>query len=103
MARRVYQGTTVKIGQRQIAKQLGCDVKTVNRAIHELEKHTYITIIGNGKARRTYHLHSSVFGKKQRAGIEEVISSPSGTPRLASVRTERLSAFTPMRLTGEKE
>src|ERR1017187_9911734 len=31
-------------------------------------------------------LNSLVFGQKQRAGIEEVISSPSRTPRLASVR-----------------
>jgi hypothetical protein len=29
-----------------------------------------------------------VFGQKQRAGFEEVISSPSRSPRLASVRTD---------------
>jgi hypothetical protein len=31
----------------------------------------------------------AVFGQKQRAGIEEVISSPSRTPRLASVDAKR--------------
>ena len=43
-------------------------------------------IRGKGKARRIYHLQSAVFGQKQRAGIEEVISSPSGGRRLATVR-----------------
>jgi hypothetical protein len=81
-----YQGTTVHIGQRRIAKLLGVHLETVNLAIQELGDHQHIAIRGSGKARRTYHLCSSVFGQKQRAGIEEVISSPSRTPRLASVR-----------------
>jgi hypothetical protein len=86
LARYVYQGTTVKIGQRRIAKLLGLHVETVNLAIHELEGRRHIVVRGNGKARRLYHLSSAVFGQKQRAGVEEVISSPSRTPRLASVR-----------------
>jgi hypothetical protein len=86
LARYVYQGTTVRIGQRRIAKLLGVHVETVNVAIHELEDRQHIAIRGNGKARRMYHLASLVFGQKQRAGIEEVISSPSGGRRLASVR-----------------
>jgi len=88
LARYAYQGTTVKIGQRRIARHLGIHVETVNLAIHELEDRRHIAIRGLGKARRTYHLRSSVFGQKQRAGIEEVISSPSRTPRLASVRSD---------------
>ena len=36
--------------------------------------------------RQTFVLTSPVFGQKQRAGVEEVISSPSRTPRLAGVR-----------------
>ena len=63
-------------------------VGTVNRSLHELEAHQHISIRGSGKGRRIYHLRSLVFGQKQRAGIEEVISSPSRTPRLASVRTD---------------
>jgi hypothetical protein len=86
LARYVYQGTTVRIGQRRIAKLLGIHVETVNLTIHELEDRQHIVIRGKGKARRIYHLASFVFGKKQRAGIEEVIGSPSGGRRLASVR-----------------
>ena len=86
LARYAYQGTTVKIGQRRIARLLGVHLETVNVAIHELDERRHIAIRGTGKARRIYHLTSSVFGQKQRAGIEEVISSPSRTPRLASVR-----------------
>jgi hypothetical protein len=55
-------------------------------AIHELEDRQHISIRGKGRTRRVYHLWSSVFGQKQRAGIEEVISSPSRTLRLASTR-----------------
>ena len=88
LARYVYQGTTVKIGQRRIARLLGIHVETVNGAIHELENWKHIAVRGDGKARRIYHLPSSVFGQKQRAGIEEVISSPSRTRRLASVRRD---------------
>jgi hypothetical protein len=87
LARYVYQGTAVKIGQRRIAKLLGVHVETVNLAIHELEERQHIAIRGEGKARRIYHLMSFVFGKKQRAGVEEVISSPSGGRRLATVRS----------------
>jgi hypothetical protein len=47
---------------------------------------------GTGDCRRgereLYVLTSMAFGQKQRAGIEEVISGPSRTPRLASMRTD---------------
>ena len=87
LARYVYQGTTVKIGQRRIAGLLGVHVETVNAAIHELEGRQHIAIRGTGRARRIYHLSSSVFGQKQRAGsVQEVISSSSRTRRFASVR-----------------
>ena len=88
LARHVFQGTTANIGQRRIANLLGVHVGTVNRALHELEEHEHITIRGRGNGRRIYHLRSLVFGQKQRAGVEEVISSPSRTPRLASVGTD---------------
>jgi DNA-binding MarR family transcriptional regulator len=86
LARETFQGTTASIGQRRIAGLLGLHVETVNRALHQLESRRHISIRGVGKNRRTYHLHSMVFGQKQRAGIEEVISSRSRTPRLASIR-----------------
>jgi DNA-binding MarR family transcriptional regulator len=86
LARYAYQGTTVRIGQRRIAGLLGVHVETVNVALHQLESRKHISINGSGKDRRSYHLHSPVFGQKQRAGFEEVISSPSRMPRLATVR-----------------
>ena len=88
LARHAFQGTTVNIGQRRIANLLGAHTETVNLALHELEERKHICIRGVAKARRIYHLCSSVFGQKQRAGVEEVISSPSRTPRLASVRSD---------------
>ena len=86
LARYAFQGTAVRIGQRRIAGLLGVHQETVNLALHELESSEHISIRGAGKNRRSYHLHSLVFGQKQRAGIEEVISSPSGTRRFASMR-----------------
>ena len=85
-SRYTYQGTTVSIGHRRIAGILGLHKETVGIAVRELEERKHIVIKGKGKARRVYHLQSPVFGQKQRAGIEEVISSPRRTPRLASVR-----------------
>jgi CRP-like cAMP-binding protein len=71
LARYAFQGTAVRIGQRRIANLLGLHQETVNLALHQLETSDHISIRGNGKDRRSYHLHSSVFGQKQRAGIEE--------------------------------
>jgi DNA-binding MarR family transcriptional regulator len=85
-SRYTYQGTTVSIGQRRIAGILGLHKETVGIAIRELEEREHIAIRGKGKARRIYHLQSSVFGQKQLAGVEEVISSPSRTRRFASTR-----------------
>jgi len=87
LARHVFQGTTVKIGQRRIAKDLRCHVATVNSGIHELAACGHICIRSRGRSRGMYHLSSRVFGQKQRAGIEEAISSPSRMLRLASTRT----------------
>jgi DNA-binding MarR family transcriptional regulator len=86
LARHVYQGSTVNRGQRYLAAFVRMNIGTVNRALHALEERGHITIIGKGKARRLYHLTSPVFGRKQRAGVREVIGSPSGGRRLASVR-----------------
>jgi DNA-binding transcriptional regulator YhcF (GntR family) len=63
LARHVFQGTTVNIGQRRIANLLGVHVGTVNRALHELGERKHISIRGRGNGRRIYHLHSPVFGQ----------------------------------------
>jgi len=70
-ARYAFPGTTVNMGQRRIANLLGTHTETVNLALHELEERKHICIRGAGKARRIYHLCSSVFGPKQRAGVDE--------------------------------
>ena len=67
-------------------RRLGTHIRTANLALHEFEERKHSQIRGSGRARRICHLCSPVFGQKQRAGFEEVISSPSRTPRLASVR-----------------
>jgi hypothetical protein len=74
------------MGQRRISKLLGVHQETVALALRDLAARGHITITGSGNLRRAYHLHSDVFGQKQRAGFEEIISSPSRTPRFASVR-----------------
>ena len=55
---------------------LGIHLETVNVAIHELEDRRHIATRGAGNTRRIYHLYSPVFGRKQRAGVEEVVDSP---------------------------
>ncbi len=87
----VHQGTTAKVGQRLIAKKLGIHQETVRLALQELECQKHLTIIGTGKERRVYHLHSNIFGNKQRAlnsgesSKEDLVSFPR--PRLATART----------------
>src|SRR4051812_10815227 len=80
----VHQGTTAKIGQRRISMLLGVHQETVGLVLKELAVRGHITIVGSGKERRIFHLHSDVFGQKQRAGLQEIVSSPSGGRRLAS-------------------
>lgn len=85
---RVAQGTTAKIGQRKLAAELGMDRSTVATALGELLSRGYLCIDGTGRRRRTYHLTSPVFGQKQRAGVTEAVSAPSGGRRYASVGRE---------------
>lgn len=91
LAGSVFQGTTAKLGQVRISKQLGLHQETVRIALRELESGNHITIVGTGKQRRLYHLHSNIFGQKQRAldsgteTKEELVSFPR--PRLATART----------------
>ena len=83
----VWQGTTAKIGTRLIAGSIHASRRLVIDSLRRLEARGHIqkATVRRGE-REIYVLNSLVFGQKQRAGIEEVISSPSRTPRLASVR-----------------
>lgn len=86
----VWQGTTAKIGQRRIADLLQIRQATVSAALKELAERGHIEVKSGkdgAKDRGLYCLLSPIFGQKQRAGVDEVISSPSGNRRLASVRT----------------
>ena len=86
----VHQGTVATIGQRRIAKKLGCHQETVSTAIRDLAEGGHIVIVKAGRQRYRYHLNSNVFGQKQRAldageSIEEeLVSFPRR--RLATVR-----------------
>ena len=86
LAGSVHQGTVAKMGQRRISRLLGMHQETVVTALRDLAARGHITIMGSGNRRGVYHLHSDVFGQKQRAGFEEVISSPNGMRRFVSVR-----------------
>jgi hypothetical protein len=87
-----FQATTAKVGTRRIADCVHASRRLVigsirRRSIRRLEDCGHIK---RGKPirgrREVYVVTSDVLGRKQRAGIEEVISSPSRTPRLASTR-----------------
>ena len=87
LAGSVWQGATAQIGTRIIAGSIHASRTLVIDSLRRLEARGHIqkATVQRGK-RGLYVLTSLVFGQKQRAGIEEVISSPSRTPRLASVR-----------------
>lgn len=82
LAREIFQGNTVRIGQRLLARKLGVSKTTINDSIQELARKGHIVIAGEGKARRIYLLTSNRFGAKQRAMDagedvrEELVSGP---------------------------
>jgi hypothetical protein len=89
IAAHVFQGSVARIGQRFLGDMLGLSAATIGRRIGELEAGGYVK---KGEKRNGYRgfyiLTSPIFGQKQRSGdVDEVVSSPSGGRRLASVRT----------------
>jgi len=88
LAGSVWQGATAKIGTRLIATCIHASRRLVIESLHRLEDRGHIrrAAVRRGQ-RETFVLMSLVFGQKQRAGVEEVISSPSKGRRFASVRT----------------
>jgi hypothetical protein len=89
LAGAVWQGSTAKIGTRLIAKSIHASRRLVIGSLRRLAARGHIQKTTRRRGERElYVLTSMVFGQKQRAGIEEVISSPSRTPRLASVRID---------------
>lgn len=90
LSRRVYQGTIAQIGIRRIAKLARLHKDTVAASLRKLRERGHIEVRGEGNARRLYHLRSDLFGQKQAAGVEEVVSFPRA--RLTSVRKDTRSA-----------
>jgi hypothetical protein len=76
LAGSVHQGTVAVIGQRRIAKLLGCHQETVSAALLDLAQYGHIVIVAKGKQRHIYHLTSDVFGQKQKSGEETLVSKP---------------------------
>jgi hypothetical protein len=82
-----FQAATAKVGTRRIAECVHASRRLVIDSIRRLENCGHIKRAQQERGKREmYVLMSAVFGQKQRAGIQEIISSPSRTPRLASVR-----------------
>jgi len=89
LAGSVWQGNTARMGTRLLASYVRASRRLVVESLQRLEKRRYLEKAAARRGQRQmYVLLSPVFGQKQRAGIQEVISSPSRTPRLASVRSD---------------
>jgi DNA-binding transcriptional MocR family regulator len=85
LAMSVFQGSVAFIGQRLIADRFGVSQSTVSRRLRELEKVGHIRrMAGKRGYRAHWALTSVVFGQKQ-GKVTEVVSSPSGGLRYASV------------------
>lgn len=81
----VFQGNVARIGMRRIGREVGLSAATVCRRLQELAAAGYISAGSVKPGERAYYvLNSEVFGQKQRAGTEEIVSYPQ--PRLATVR-----------------
>lgn len=88
LAGSVWQGNTARIGTRLLASYVRASRRLVVESLQRLERRGHLAKAARHGQRQMYVLTSLVFGQKQRAGIEEVISSPSRTPRLASVGSD---------------
>jgi len=89
LAGSVWQGNTARIGTRLLAGYVRASRRLVVKSLQRLERRGHIEKAAARRGQRQmYVLLSPIFGRKQRAGFEEVISSPSRSPRLASVRID---------------
>jgi hypothetical protein len=91
-----WQGNVSQVGRRLIAKLAPCVPRKVPDSLRRLESAGHIQIQPGRRGQRAmYILLSPVFGQKQRAGVDEIISTPNGNARLVSVRKDRGTAWTP--------
>jgi DNA-binding transcriptional MocR family regulator len=91
VARHVFQGNVASIGTRELAKLLGTSQARVARAVRELVKSGAMENRRVKRGQRAmWVLASPVFGQKQ-GKVTEVVSSPSGGRRYASVDIEEVA------------
>lgn len=87
MAGSTRQGNFASVGMRLIGEKLHLSTTTVSEAISLLAKAGHIQKTPREAGKRAgYLLTSSVFGKKQRSGVESLVSGPRGRLRMATVR-----------------
>jgi hypothetical protein len=89
-----WQGNVSQVGKRRIAKLTPCAERLVVESLKRLEATGHIQKQpGRLRGQRArYVLLSLVFAQKQRAGVEEVVVTPDGRRRLASIRREQGTA-----------
>lgn len=89
MSLKVFQGNVTTVGVRHLATMTGKSKSVIHRLITELVTIGHVAPSPETKRgqRGFYTLTSPVFAQKQRAGVQEIVSSPSGGRRLASVRS----------------
>ncbi len=86
-----YQGNTSALGMRQLGKLMKKSAATMMRRVDELIKAGHLKVSeteANGR-RAIYVFTDPCFGQKQRAGMKEVSTGPSGGQRLVSYPKER--------------
>jgi hypothetical protein len=90
LASSCWQGSVAQVGKRLIAKEACCAECDVISSLRKIEAAGHIQKhAGRRRGHRAmYVLLSSVFGQKQRAGVEEVVSGPDGRLRLVTVRKD---------------
>jgi len=89
LAASCWQGSTVSVGKRLISKRAPCAERLVAPSLKRLEAAGHIRKVPMKRGQRgLYHLRSAVFGQKQRAGVQEMIVTPDGKQRLATVRRD---------------
>lgn len=87
LAGQCWQGNTAYIGARRIAELAAYSERLTLESLKALSACGHIAVAPRKRGERSrYELTSKVFGKKQRDGVEEIVSRPNGAKRLVSVR-----------------
>jgi Bifunctional DNA primase/polymerase, N-terminal len=96
LASRCFQTNVAHAGKRLLARIAGCSARLVLESLRRLQETGHIQKPPGRQhgQRGCYVLLSPIFGQKQRAGVEEIVSGPKG--RFAvSVSKDRRTVWTP--------